>query len=1154
MPNNIFALLIGIDQYQTMPLNGCVLDSQDVEEYLRHTIQPDRLQLQTLRDDKATKSNIIDGFLTHLGQATADDIVFVHYSGHGSREEADPVFWDFCPDYKNEIIVTVDSLTPDGQILNPLADKELRWLIHQIAQKNPHIAVMMDCCHSGGGTRNLSPNVKSRFTGNRSSRVRSIDDFAFAQSRYGGKIDTVIDQINNRFILPNGRHVQLAGCRNNQTAKELPVNGEQRGIFTYSVLDILKNTSGNISYRDLVKLATTRVVNRVSDQVPQIDSVRADDDLNTFLLGSAKRSVQYYLLRNDANIGWYIDAGSVHGIIPPTQGETVLGIIDQNADSNATDAPITMRAKITSVQPDKSTVQFIDGNPSLEGYHARLLSAPLPPLRIRLLAEKPNSSLQREAIGLVREAMNKEKLFLTEVGECDDSDYWVYAYEHEGVQKYRIIRQDADRPVVKQQETFSRETAAKVIEELVHIGRWHRIANLANPNTVFVSPNNPSIDLYEIIDGVERQVSTASGEVRLNYRYVNGQWVEPSIRVKLTNNSSRRLWCSVLDLAANFEITNELLPKQRLEPGESVFLFDGQAISPEFPEALANMGANEVRSIMKLFAATEEFDSSLFNLKGLAWATEKRNMARGSTLDQLFQRANARGTFKTPKPAVLNDWTSDQLSICIVKPVAETSEAQLKSAGIQVLPHKRNFKARVLGLSSTGQHRSRTVEGKTALALPDFLLDYDTQTYPLPLLQGRGGSDELNVLELSGIENAEEVTTKTPLHIELPIKLKRGEQIIPLALDADGLIYPIGYARNARNSETKQTVAKVSICQLPKPTGAARGEASERGILNTIKIVFQKVIADTTGLLKYEYPYLAIVTRNNKGELHYERNTERINQAVAAAQNPIVVTHGFTGETCDFFRPNRRRPDTPLYNQLNQSGYDLILAFDYDSYSTSIADTAAALKSRLVAAGFNTQKRATLLAHSMGGLVSRYAIEALDGNQLVKHLVTVGTPHQGTMWVKIANWAAMGVSLALSKLTIVGWPLTALTFLNDKMDWFKGLDKVSDDLRTNSALVQQLNGYTSPQDVRYCSVAGNVLLPQIVKGKVTQLCDKLKIPDHTQLIAKLFGESHDLVAAKSSMEGMGKTVPACIISPACDHVSYFSTEAGLNAIAEALKP
>ena len=113
MPNNIFALLIGIDQYQTMPLTGCVRDSQDVEEYLRHTIQPDRLQLQTLRDDKATKSNIIDGFLSHLGQATADDIVFVHYSGHGSREEADPVFWDFCPDYKNEIIVTVDSLTPD---------------------------------------------------------------------------------------------------------------------------------------------------------------------------------------------------------------------------------------------------------------------------------------------------------------------------------------------------------------------------------------------------------------------------------------------------------------------------------------------------------------------------------------------------------------------------------------------------------------------------------------------------------------------------------------------------------------------------------------------------------------------------------------------------------------------------------------------------------------------------------------------------------------------------------------------------------------------------------------------------------------------------------------------------------------------------------
>ena len=60
---NVFALLIAIDEYATMPLNGCVRDSQDVEEYLRHTIQPTQLQLQTLHNAQASKDNIINAFL-----------------------------------------------------------------------------------------------------------------------------------------------------------------------------------------------------------------------------------------------------------------------------------------------------------------------------------------------------------------------------------------------------------------------------------------------------------------------------------------------------------------------------------------------------------------------------------------------------------------------------------------------------------------------------------------------------------------------------------------------------------------------------------------------------------------------------------------------------------------------------------------------------------------------------------------------------------------------------------------------------------------------------------------------------------------------------------------------------------------------------------
>ncbi|HNI46114.1 MAG TPA: caspase family protein, partial [Chitinophagales bacterium] len=110
MAKKVFALLLGIDNYPTSPLDGCVHDSEIMEEYLRTIIPADQLVLQTLRNDKATKSNVIDGFLQHLAQAKQDDMVFLHYAGHGSREQADQMFWQIEPDRQNEVMVLYDSI------------------------------------------------------------------------------------------------------------------------------------------------------------------------------------------------------------------------------------------------------------------------------------------------------------------------------------------------------------------------------------------------------------------------------------------------------------------------------------------------------------------------------------------------------------------------------------------------------------------------------------------------------------------------------------------------------------------------------------------------------------------------------------------------------------------------------------------------------------------------------------------------------------------------------------------------------------------------------------------------------------------------------------------------------------------------------------
>ena len=41
-----------------------------------------------------------------------------------------------------------------------------------------------------------------------------------------------------------------------------------------------------------------------------------------------------------------------------------------------------------------------------------------------------------------------------------------------------------------------------------------------------------------------------------------------------------------------------------------------------------------------------------------------------------------------------------------------------------------------------------------------------------------------------------------------------------------------------------------------------------------------------------------------------------------------------------------------------------------------------------------------IVAHSMGGVIARYFVQLLGGDGLVKNLITLGTPHQGTEWSK----------------------------------------------------------------------------------------------------------------------------------------------------------
>ncbi|MGZ3318556.1 MAG: caspase family protein, partial [Isosphaeraceae bacterium] len=155
MSRTIYALLVAIDDYPSpIPkLRGCVNDIEAFGSYLSERVAKDKgvaIKLRTLKNGEATRQAVVDAFSNHLGKAKKGDVALLYYSGHGSQEQAPEEFWKLEPDHLDETLVLFDSRSPGSW---DLADKEIAKLIGDVAAKGPHVAVILDCCHSGSGTR-----------------------------------------------------------------------------------------------------------------------------------------------------------------------------------------------------------------------------------------------------------------------------------------------------------------------------------------------------------------------------------------------------------------------------------------------------------------------------------------------------------------------------------------------------------------------------------------------------------------------------------------------------------------------------------------------------------------------------------------------------------------------------------------------------------------------------------------------------------------------------------------------------------------------------------------------------------------------------------------------------------------------------------------
>lgn len=742
---NVYALLIGIDQYDffvdtpgDQNLKGCVRDSIEMERYLKETVENpgERLHIRKLRSHlsstnpaqlnmdiacaideefEANRQNILTSMLGFLQQADEGDIVFIHYSGHGSTERRpkELIHIDANSDGRSETIICSDSYAEkDGQRIGPLRDVEVRWLLSKISEKNPHVIFIADCCNSSGNSRVLGNSIKVRNTNTPDVEDdRLIEDFVFYQEEEA--IRTLLDSEDaEQFQIPQGRHVSIAACHSYELAKELEFPEGQFGVLTYHLLKTLRSTKANISYRDLTKLLRAKTAGSVKNQAPQSHAPYTPDLNLKFMGGTTTSDTPYYLVRpGNSDKECIVDAGSLHGILPVSEGKTWLALYAADANISEANPADSIRAFVKEVLPHESILELEEGANFPEGAEymkAVITASPVPKTKVCLLVESDEqlieltdqSTTEEEerllaGLNLLRNEL-ADNLFLEVVTRPEESQYTLFTYKFEGQYKYRIAEKDSFDALVEPKEGLNPENAKALIEEMSHIARWERTLNLVNKQNVLIQPGD--IDII-FLDSDDNELPVEDGQLVLEQkRDDDGNWVYPAIKLKvaLKNKSQVPLNCALAHLPPNFGVFPNLLPLDS-QLGKRDFVDGGQEIhwkdwevyagsqyvehNPAFekgapfkmrvPDSYIDRGIMELEDHFILIASTDQFDPLHLYQNSLDDPSGSRPFNPSppppSALDLLLKEVNSRhGGFdieSLPRKVKVRDWYTSCFSV-----------------------------------------------------------------------------------------------------------------------------------------------------------------------------------------------------------------------------------------------------------------------------------------------------------------------------------------------------------------------------------------------------------------------------------------------------------------------------------------------------------
>ncbi|KAH7923100.1 hypothetical protein BV22DRAFT_1130887 [Leucogyrophana mollusca] len=315
---SLFALIIGINKYKSdgVPdLRGAIADADMVKDYLEKELCVPSTQIRNLRNSEGTRARILDEINAFVNDKRIQkgDPILIFYAGHGA-ESPSPPRW-LTSSSKTHHLVPYDYACEDekGGTVPGIPDRTLGALLTCLAaETGDNITVILDCCHSGSGTRTDKVVVSTRSVRGIKIKEAPADD-----------LDQHIWEVVERREAENGypiafstdsaqsgrlSHVLLAACGADELARE--ENG--RGVFTLALIEALKRFGADkLTYAELLQRLPP-----LSAQNPQCEGANQNRILFN-AKAAGQRAVLYKIRKKGGR--YEMDAGEAHGLSESAQ-------------------------------------------------------------------------------------------------------------------------------------------------------------------------------------------------------------------------------------------------------------------------------------------------------------------------------------------------------------------------------------------------------------------------------------------------------------------------------------------------------------------------------------------------------------------------------------------------------------------------------------------------------------------------------------------------------------------------------------------------------------------------------------------------------------------------------------------------------------------